>query len=174
MKLIPSILMTAAAILALLAAIVWVMNQTLPPSQHDLHDRLKEASKPGERVLQVQLAHVGHIDTPDGRFEVAVEFNVLKGMLSARGVKKILLFSPDGTVAQWMYSDTEPMWCKGSRIYLDNYLGLDVRIDPVIQARHGEDSMPSGNVLDFSAGLDDPLLTEDHSFAAAATVHGGS
>ena len=171
MKALPNILMTAAAIFAVMAGVVWMLNQHLPPAQYDLHDRMREATKPEEGLTQVQFAHVGRIDTPDGRFEVALEFVLLEGMLSAHGHKDILLFSSEGTVAKRIYSThNEPLWCEGSRICLDHPLGIDIRIDPVILAACPEDGMPTGNVIDFSDGIEDPLLTDDHEFAAGATA----
>lgn len=169
MKLLPHILMTAAAVLAVLAAIVWAMNQYLPPSKHDLHDRMRAASQPTSGdVMQIRLAHIGHIVTPDGRFEVATQFDALKGMLSAHEVRWLVIFTPEGElVAKYSMSMGLPSWCEGSRLHLEGVTSAGrFRMDPVIEAEEPEDSMPVGNVIDFSAGLADPLVTEDASHAA--------
>lgn len=95
-------------------------------------------------------------------------------MLSARGIENLLLFTPDGKhVKKYWASMGQPLWCEGSRIYLEFSSNMGgFRMDPIIAAAEPEDSMPTGDVLDFSDGIEDPLITSVERLAEVDSAVG--
>jgi hypothetical protein len=128
-------------------------------SHDDLYDRMNTAAKPREGLQQAQFAHIGHIDTADGRYEVAVQRLILTGMLAPRGEPpNLLLFSPDGRLVKSFdaeYSNpAEPLSCKGGKIYLNTFGRFnDIPIDPCILVKFVDTGTATGNVIDFSQGI---------------------
>jgi hypothetical protein len=134
---------------------------------------MNAAVKPGKGLQQTQLAHIGHINTADGRFEVAIQRLVLTGMLAPRGQTRLVLLTPNGTLAdQFWYPCFEctPLWCEGGRIYLFGFAYVPgIPIDPEIAAQF-RDEVATGNVIDFSEGLDRAVLRRESRYGSSRGV----
>ena len=138
----------------------------------DLYERMTYAARPDDGVQQTQLAHIGHIDTRDGRFEVCVQLLVLKGMLAPRGLRNLLLFSSSGELSKtYSAMNCTPLWCEGGRIYLSGSGWVPgIPIDPAIAGRFASDEMPSGNVIDFSDGLEHAIVTREKRYGSSGGI----
>jgi hypothetical protein len=135
---------------------------------------MSAAVKPDEGLQQTQLAHIGHVETSEGRFEVAVQHLVLTGMLAPRGQTHLLLFTPDGELAhQYWYPcfQNEPLWCEGSKLYLAGFAYVPgVPIDPRIASRFASDELATGNVIDFSGGIDKAVLRRETRYGSSGGI----
>jgi hypothetical protein len=137
-----------------------------------LYERMNAAVAPPAGLQQTQFAHIGHVDTIDGRYEVAVQRLVCTGMLAPRGQRQMHLFSADGGLAaSFSLQSAEPLWCEGGRIYLfgmGNVAGIPV--DPRFEAEFEEDEMPTGNVLDFSYGIAAAVMRREKRYGSSGGV----
>lgn len=133
---------------------------------------MSAAVKPKAGLQQTQLAHIGHIDTADGRYEVCVQRLVLTGMLAPRGQRWLLLFTPDGQVVRaYSLSDAEPLWCEGGRIYLFGMGSVPgISVPPELAAQFAADGLPTGNVLDFLRGLDHARLVREKRYGSSGGI----
>ncbi|MDX2117967.1 MAG: hypothetical protein SFY96_07285 [Planctomycetota bacterium] len=141
-------------------------------AHNDLYERMTRAARPDDGVQQTQFAHIGHIDTLHGRFEVCVQSIVIKGMLAPRGLRNLLLFSSNGDLAK-TYSavNCTPLWCEGGRIYLSGFGWVPgIPIDPAIAGRFASDEMQSGNVIDFSQGLEHAIVTREKRYGSSGGI----
>jgi hypothetical protein len=81
--------------------ILLVLSGCAAPSQTDtLYERMTAAALPASGLQQVHLAHIGHIETDGGRYEVCVQRLVITGMMVPRGQMHLLLFTPEGQLAR--------------------------------------------------------------------------
>jgi hypothetical protein len=136
---------------------------------------MNSAAKPGAGLQQTQLAHIGHIDTSEGRFQVAVQRLVLTGMLAPRGQTRLLLFTPDGKrlAEQFAYPcfQSEPLWCEGGKVYLFGFAYVPgIPIDPQIASRFASDEVATGNVIDFSRGVSNAVMRRETRYGSSAGV----
>jgi hypothetical protein len=141
-------------------------------AQSDLYERMTRAARPEDGVPQTQFAHIGHIDTLHGRFEVCVQSIVIKGMFAPRGLRNLLLFSSSGDVAMtYSAMNCTPLWCEGGRIYLSGFGWVPgIPIDPAIAGRFASDEMQSGNVIDFSQGLEHAIVTREKRYGSSGGI----
>lgn len=139
----------------------------------DVRSRLRETSLPDPALQEVQFVYLGEIVTREGRFYVATQHLVIRGMLSPRGVSRLLLFDRSyGLVAEYsLFGGANPGWCEGSRIYL---LGLAPMIEvppaPELAATLEEDIVPFGNVIEFVAGPTHPVLTREFRYGSSGGI----
>lgn len=140
----------------------------------NMHDRMSQAAAPVDGLQQTQLAHIGHVDTVDGRFEVCFQRLVHTGMLAPRGQAKLLLFTQSGDLAaSFSYPDCVhiPLWCESGQIYLFGFAHVPgVLVDPAIEALAAIDASPTGNVIDFSNGVQRATLTRKKAYGSSGGV----
>ncbi len=121
---------------------------------------------------QTQLAIIGEIQAPEGKHVVATQKIVTKGMLSPRGQSNLLLFNSDRkVVAKFGILNGVPLWCEGSRIYLNGTKGLlsGVPVDPRINKMY-PGSAEGGNVIDFSKGILKPFITREQKYGSSGGI----
>jgi hypothetical protein len=153
----------------LVVPIVLCVGCTTRPS---LYDRMNAAVEPGEGFQQTQLAHIGHVDTAEGRYEVAVQRLVLTGMLAPRGQRNLRLFTKGGyLVATYSLSNAEPLWCEGGKLYLFGFGYIaGVPVDSQIASRFADDELPTGNVVDFSQGIAKAVLKRETRYGSSGGI----
>lgn len=139
-----------------------------------LHDRMSRAAHPGDGLQQTQLAHLGHVETVDGRFEVCFQRLVLEGMLAPRGQSKLLLFTAQGDLDRsYDYPDFEhdPLWCEAGRVYLRGFTHVPgIPIDPSLASHFSPDELPTGNVIDFSQAPGRAMLTREKRYGSSGGI----
>ena len=140
-----------------------------------LRDRMVEAMKPPEGVMQTYLAHIGDLHTEQGTFHVAIQRRVTTGMMAPRGhLGRLALFDTDGELVamyEHSYHGADPLWCEGSRVYLFGLGGFrDVEVDPRIVALGEDGAGYLGNVLDFSRGPMMPMLTREKKYGSSGGI----
>jgi len=132
------------------------------------------AANPDTGLQQTQLAHIGHVDTAEGRFEVAVQRLVLTGMLAPRGQMNLLLFTSDGKLAhRFSYPcfQNEPLWCDGGRVYLFGSAFVPgIPLDPQFASELGSAEMMTGNVIDFSNGIANAVLRRETRYGSSGGI----
>jgi hypothetical protein len=133
---------------------------------------MNAAVTPGDGLQQTQLAHIGHVDTADGRYEVAVQRLVLTGMLAPRGQQHLRLFTLDGRlVATYSLMNAEPLWCEGGKLYLFGFGHIaGVPVDPELLSRFAADELPTGNVVDFSNGVVKAVLKRQPRYGSSGGI----
>ena len=140
----------------------------------NLYERMNAAVKPGAGLQQTQLAHIGHVDTSEGRFEVAVQHLVLTGMLAPRGQTHLVLFTPDGKLAKRFWYpcfQNEPLWCEGGKLYLAGFAYVPgVPVDPLIVSRFASDEVATANVIDFSDGIANAVLRRETRYGSSGGI----
>lgn len=153
------------AILALLAAAGCGGRGTL-------YDRMNAALAPKSGLQQTQLAHIGHIDTADGRYEVCVQRLVITGMLAPRGQAWLHLFTANGQLAQsYSLSSAVPLWSEGGKVYLFGFGNIGgIPADPKLAARFAKDELPTGNVLDFSRGIASAVIVREKRYGSSGGI----
>jgi hypothetical protein len=134
-----------------------------------LYDRMNAAVAPKAGLQQTQLAHVGHIETADGRYEVCVQRLVVTGMLAPRGQKWLRLFTSDGRLAHtYPLSNADPAWCEGGRIYLFGFGNVaGIPVEALLVGRFAADELPTGNVLDFSRGVANAVMVREKRYGSS-------
>ena len=139
-----------------------------------LYERMSTAVKPGDGLQQTRLAHIGHVDTSEGRFEVAVQHLVLTGMLAPRGQTHLLLFAADGKLAhRYWYPcfQNEPLWCEGGKLYLAGFAHVPgIPIDPQIASHFVSDELATGNVIDFSNGVSNTVMRRETRYGSSGGI----
>lgn len=141
-------------------------------TRRDLWQDLNRAARPAsDGVSQTRLAVIGEIQTPEGRFHVAVQSLVLTGMLAPRGMSKLLLFDTRRRlVVSYDIISAVPLWCEGPRIYLWGHgLVRNVPVDPRIMAMYPA-SAEGGNVMDFSRGVHEPFITREKRYGSSGGI----
>ena len=129
-------------------------------SHSDLYDRMNNASKPAPGLQQTQLAHIGHVDTRDGRYEVCVQRLVLTDMLAPRGQMHLLIFDGGGRLIKNYYYpcfENEPLWCEGGRVYLFGFAYIP-EISP---------EAVTGNVIDFTSGISNARFLRENKYGSS-------
>ena len=143
-------------------------------TSHDaLYDRMSAAVQPGPGLQQTQLAHIGHVDTADGRYEVCVQHLVITGMLAPHGQTHLLLFNADGRLVHdydYPFPECPPLWCEGGKIYLFGFACLGIPIDPPLAASFPSDELPTGNVIDFSRGIANAVVTRETRYGSSGGI----
>lgn len=138
-----------------------------------LYDRMSAAARPGPGLQQTQLAHIGHIDTVEGRYEVCIQHLVITGMLAPHGQTHLMLFGADGRLLQdysYPFSENEPLWCEGGKIYLSGFACLGIPVDPALAASFPTDELPTGNVIDFSRGIANAVVTRETRYGSSGGI----
>ncbi len=133
---------------------------------------MNSAVRPADGLQQTQLAHIGHVDTVEGRYEVAIQRLVLTGMLAPRGQRHLRLFTEDGRLAvtYWL-SGAEPLWCEGGKLYLFGFGHIDgIPVDPQLASRFAGDEVPTGNVVDFSHGIAKAMLQRETRYGSSGGI----
>jgi hypothetical protein len=131
-------------------------------------------------LQQVQLAHIGHIDTADGRYEVCIQQLVTTGMLAPRGQTLLRLFTSGGRLAHtYSLANADPLWCEGGRIYLAGFgYVAGIPVEAGLAARFAQDELPTGNVLDFSRGAASAVMVRERRYGSSGgiedSIDGGS
>ena len=132
---------------------------------------------PSDALQQTQLAHIGHVQTAEGRYEIAYQRIVIKGMLAPRGQQHLHVFLPDGTlVRSYSFFSAEPLWCEGAKLYLfgcivnSGGIPFDSRLEVEAATMNGA---PSGNVIDFSGGLDHAIVRWEFRYGSSGGIEDG-
>jgi hypothetical protein len=140
----------------------------------DLYDRMNRAAQPEQGLQQTQLAHIGHIETTDGRFEVCFQRLVVTGMLAPRGQSRLLIFSKNGYLVRsfdFPSFQNPPLWCDSGRVYLFGNTHIPgLAIDPAIADRFTSEEVLTGNVIDFSRGIDHAILTREKMYGSSGGI----
>lgn len=141
-------------------------------ARRNLYDSMNAAVKPEDGLQQTQLAHIGHLDTADGRYEVALQRIVREGMLAPRGQRHLRLFTEDGRlVATYSLSGAEPLWCEGGKLYLFGFGHIaGIPVDPQLASRFANDELPTGNVVDFSRGIKHGVMLRETRYGSSGGV----
>lgn len=135
------------------------------------------ATRPLPGQVQLQLAHVGHVDTADGRLEVCCQRLVLSDLVQPDDIVRLLLFTPAGQlVASYpiSWADTA-LWCEGGKVYFPRMIFV-AGIPPdeaLANTRSGEDEgLESllGNVLDFSRGISRVTLRRERRYGSSGDL----
>ncbi len=143
------------------------------PLGDTLYERMSAAARPESGLQQTQLAHIGHVDTADGRYEVCVQGLVITGMLAPRGQGRLLLFSTDGRLVKDHASmcDAGPLWCEGGKIYLYGFgCGGGIPVEPRLAAQFERNELPTGNVIDFSRGIASAVVTRETRYGSSGGI----
>lgn len=141
-------------------------------TQPTLHERASAALVPGDGLQQMQLAHIGHIETSEGRYEVFVQRLVVTGMLAPRGQRHLHLLKADGRVAaSYRIPDAEPLWCEAGKIYLFGLSHIPgISVDPVRLSQLPPDALYTGNVIDLSQGIDHAVLRRENRYGSSGGI----
>lgn len=132
-------------------------------------------------VRQSRFAYIGEIQTDEGRYHVVEQRRILDDMLAPRGLPtRLLLFSDSARLAAVYESDfsseAAPLWCAGARVYFSDFgsfhfgESINRRIPPdgrLTALFSGTNRMPRGNVIDFSRGPLNPLLTREKHYGSS-------
>lgn len=140
-------------------------------TQENLWRNLERAARPAsEELQQTRFAIIGEITTPEGKFYVASQGLIVKGMLSPHGQGRLLLFDTRRRLVK-SYSPRRayPLWCEGSRIYLGGFGDFwDIPLDPRISGE--EEELKGGNVVDFSRGIARPYITRGKKYGSSGGI----
>lgn len=134
-------------------------------------------------VQQTEFAYIGDIQTAKGVYRVAVQKRILTDMMAPRGLPiRLLLFSHNARFVAAYEVDianglnAQPLWCQGARVYLAGFGSFDF-VDSVNHAIPasprlarlfaGTDRTPTGNVIDFSHGPLQPILTREKRYGSS-------
>ena len=144
---------------------------------------LREAvieQRPGEfqsdGVKITKFAVIGKLEVNGTAYHVAEARAVLTGMPSPRGKYYFMIVDDGGKIVNWIDSSIlfQPLYCDGSKLYLfgfDSFPGAIV--DPKLQAITPPDSVPVGNVVDFSNGITSPILTREAVYGSSGGIDQG-
>jgi hypothetical protein len=174
----PKILLCLALVLGGLAGCC-----TAPGNFRSRMERAATAALP-KGVQQTEFAYIGDVQTDKGTYHVAVQMRILTDMLAPHGLPtRLLLFSDDARPVAAYEADFAsgiwPLWCEGSRIYLAGFSSLHFadsvnhRISPdprLARLFSGTDRTPAGNVIDFSRGPMEPLLTREKRYGSSGGI----
>lgn len=158
------------AIVAMVCVVPVSQCVTQRPHWKNLDQTARSTLLEGQQ--QTQFALIGSISTPNGKYKVAVQRIVTTGMLSPRGQSKLMLFDQKGTLAaSYSIINGLPLWCEGSRIYLwgSNGLMTNVPVDARILEIY-PNSAEGGNVIDFSKGLRQPVITREKKYGSSGGI----
>jgi hypothetical protein len=158
----------AALCLAALSCLAWQLSEFSHRRSVDLYTQLSEAIEPASGRRRTQLAHLGHIDTADGRFEVVVQRSVPVSAASPHGSDSELLLIDHRLRVAWRqpYSRGTPAWCERGKIYMLGSSDIGLPIDPGLAAQFPASVAPRGNVLDFDDGIHGAFMTEELRYAS--------
>jgi hypothetical protein len=175
MKIFTAIGIPAALCVAALGCFAWQLIAFSHRQRVDFYTQLSEAVEPSAGRRRTQLAHVGYIDTADGRFEVVVQTTVPAGATTPRdGDSELLLIDSQFQVA-WRraFSDGKPAWCERGKIYWHGSTDI-LPIDSGLAAQFPAGVTPQGNVLDFDDGIDRAFITEELRYASIGGIDDAS
>jgi hypothetical protein len=145
-------------------------------TERSLYDRMAAAVAPGDGLQQTQLAHIGHIETVEGSYEVCVQRLVVRGMRAPRGMHRLHLCSPRGKLIRSfrLLPSTTLLWCEGDRIYIFGYAAIDgIDPGPELARQFPPDVVPTGNVIDFSGGVRQAVLRRERCYGSSGGVDDG-
>ncbi|MEZ6243804.1 MAG: hypothetical protein R3B57_12270 [Phycisphaerales bacterium] len=173
--------MRAIAVAAILSVTLAV--GACAPKTVNVRSRLLEASKaqdphfPDEASLQLtHFAYIGDIETADGRFHVVYANAVIRGMLAPRGQAWLALYDEDQNFVRRyeLLGRGRPLWCEGGKIYWSGFTTFGLPHEPSQLALFGPpdcpQSVPTGNVADFSQGLDHGLMRREFKYGSSGGI----
>lgn len=163
MKGLPALLVAIAMCMSTSVCLVWQLLEFANRWGVVLHTQLCEAVEPAVGQRRTQLAHLGYIDTADGRFEVVVQRTVPISAASPKGGDSELLLVDRRCKIVWRhpFSYGEPLWCERGKIYWCGSTNIGLPIDPGLAAQFPPGARPRGNVLDFDDGIAHAFVTEE-------------
>lgn len=158
--------------MAALAGLVWQLIEFSHRRNVDLYTQLTEAIEPASGRRRTQLAHLGHIETADGRFEVVVQKTVPNSATTPRGADSELFLIDRRFQVAWScpFSDGQPLWCERGKIYWHGSTNIGLPIDPGLAAQFPSGVTPRGNVLDFDDGIEHAFITEELRYGSIGGV----
>ncbi len=132
-----------------------------------------------ESIMRTYFAYIGELYIDGQVYFVAHDRRIIKGMSAPRGLQqRMYIFDEDvNLVFSFQYGPTSVLWCANDRIYFFGFLnelettsrnGL-VDVDPKLDSIAGHNYV-EGNVLDFSAGPDRPVLTREKEYGSSGGV----
>ena len=82
------------------------------------------------------------------------------------------LFTSDGKLERsYSLPNADPLWCEGAKLYLFGYGNVGtIPIASAIEHSFTSDDVPTGNVVDFSQGLDRAVLTREGRYGSSGGI----
>ncbi|HZI31441.1 MAG TPA: hypothetical protein VFF11_03810, partial [Candidatus Binatia bacterium] len=175
----PKLLLSLALVLSGLAGCC-----SAPGSFRSRMSQVAVAALP-KGVQQTQFAYIGDVQTAKGTCHVAVQSLILSDMMAPRGEPtRLLLFSDKARLVAVYQADFDtsawPLWCTGSCIYLAGFSSLHFgdsvnhKIPPsprLARLFAGTNETPTGNVIDFSNGPLNPVLTREKRYGSSGGLN---
>jgi hypothetical protein len=125
----------------------------------------------GKDVQLVRFAYIGALDTPSGPVHVAERLVVITGMLAPHVRRSLDFFDRNyGFLASHWWPSGNPLWCEGSKLYLDGEaLEGPIPVDPSVRKLF-DDDCPRGNVIDMSEGFGKAVLRLEKRYGSSGGI----
>lgn len=93
-------------------------------------------------------------------------------MLAPRGQQRFHIFNERGEWVSTYWTDgVTPLWAEGAKVYLFGKHSIaGIPFDPRVLAVTDEDEIPAGNVIDFSLGIESPVMTLEKRYGSSGGI----